>query len=87
YAYSNKWTISTVVAQRLGLRRRQTKIELFLTSTEIAWLRSTESTSSQRLVDEPCVRSFVTSAILKVKTWCHHQAQQNVAYNRGSTCD
>ncbi|KAJ7591782.1 rho GTPase activating protein 22 [Mycena floridula] len=91
FSILRKWIISKVVAPRLGLRTRQARIELFLRSIEISRLRSTESTSSQRMVDEPCVRSFVeavvTSAIVSVESRCHHRAWQNIAYNRGSSCD
>jgi GTPase-activating protein BEM2 len=50
-----------------------------------------ESTTTARLVDKPCVRSFVeavtTSAILSVESRMHHRAWQNVAITRGTNSD
>lgn len=91
YGILRKWLISKIVAPKLGLRARHARIELLLQAIEVARMRNSESTSSTRAVDQPCVRSFVeavtTSAILSVESRLHHRAWQNVALNRGCQCD
>ncbi|KAF8058629.1 rho GTPase activating protein 22 [Lyophyllum atratum] len=92
YGIIRKWIISKIVAPRLGLRARQARMELLLRAIEVARLRNTNSSStSARLADQPCVRSFVeavtTSAILSVESRMHTRAWQNVAVSRGVQCD
>lgn len=91
FCIMRKWIISKIITHRLGLRARQTRMELFLQAIEVARLRSTESSSSTGVADEPCVRSFVeavlVSAILSAESRTHQRAWQNVAYARGVACD
>jgi hypothetical protein len=85
-----KWLISKLVAQKLGLRSRQTRMELFLQAIEVARLRNAEGNSSHH-IEHPCVRSFVEavicSAIMSVESRLHQRPWQLIAYNRGCTCD
>lgn len=92
YSILRKWIISKIVAPRLGLSQRQTRIEILLRVIEVARVRNSEvSSSPRRLVDQPCVRSFVeavvTSAVMSVESRMHHRAWQNVAMARGCQCD
>jgi hypothetical protein len=91
YSILRKWIISKIVATRLGLRARQARIEFLLRVIEVTRLRNMESAVTSRLVDKPCVRSFVeavtTSAILSVESRMHHRAWQNVAITRGTNSD
>ncbi|KAF5374674.1 hypothetical protein D9615_008986 [Tricholomella constricta] len=92
YGIIRKWIISKIVAPRLGLRTRQARMELLLRVIEVARLRNTNSSSTPtRLVDQPCVRSFVeavtTSAILSIESRMHSRAWQNLAVSRGVQCD
>lgn len=91
YSILRKWIISKIVARRLGLRARQARLELLLRVLEVSRLRNMNSTPTSRLVDKPCVRSFVeavtTSAILSVESRMHHRAWQNVAVTRRTNSD
>lgn len=92
YAILRKWLISKLVVFKLGLRTRQARMDLFLRAIEVARLRNAEKgTSSHRLVNKPCIRSFVeavlTSAVISVESRMHHRAWQNVAISRGTQCD
>lgn len=87
-----KWTISKLVAPKLGIRLRQARMDLFLRAIEIARLRSTDSGSASfGCGDRPCVRSFVeavlTSAIVSSESRMHHRPWQNIANIRGVQCD
>lgn len=57
-----KWLISKLVAPKLGLRTRQTRMELFLRAIEVARLRNAEA-NSLHPIERPCVRSFVEAVI------------------------
>ncbi|KAJ7085330.1 rho GTPase activating protein 22 [Mycena crocata] len=93
YVILRKWTISQLVAPRLGLRARQSRMELILRAIEVTRLRNlpTYATSPQSIVDFPCPRSFVeavlTSAVLSVESRMHIRPWQNIAMSRGSQCD
>ncbi|KAJ6626628.1 hypothetical protein B0H10DRAFT_1997916 [Mycena sp. CBHHK59/15] len=93
YVILRKWTISQLVAPRLGLRARQSRMGLILRAIEVTRLRNIPATvtSPQRTVDYPCTRSFVeavlTSAVLSVESRMHQRPWQNLAISRGSQCD
>lgn len=92
YGIIRKWIISKIVASRLGLRTRQARMELLLRVIEVSRLRNTNTASTPlRLVDQPCVRSFVesvtTSAVISIESRMHYRAWQNIAASRGSQCD
>lgn len=92
YGIIRKWLISKIVAPRLGLRTRQARMELLIQAIEVSRLRNSESSSSTtRVLEQPCVRSFVeavtTSALLSVESRMHHRAWQGVALSRGCSCD
>ncbi|KAG2142278.1 uncharacterized protein EDB93DRAFT_1088823 [Suillus bovinus] len=87
-----KWTISQLIAPKLGIRLRQARMDLFLRAIEIARLRSMNAGfASLGCGDRPCVRSFVeavlTSAIVSPESRVHHRPWQNVANIRGVQCD
>ncbi|KAG1740823.1 uncharacterized protein EDB91DRAFT_1053018 [Suillus paluster] len=86
-----KWTISKLVAPKLGIRVRQTRMDLFLRAIEIARLRSMNSGSSSGCGDRSCVRSFVeavlSSAIISSESRMHHRPWQNIANIRNVQCD
>ena len=82
-----KWIISKIVAPQLGIRARQTRMDLLLRVIELSRLRN----STGRPFDQPCVRSFVeavtTSAIVSVESRLHARSWQNVGILRGVQCD
>ncbi|KAH9922575.1 hypothetical protein B0H21DRAFT_826955 [Amylocystis lapponica] len=87
-----KWLVSKLVAFRLGLRARHTRMELMLRAIEVCRIRSAESGQSNLpLAERPCVRSFVevvlTSAVVSVESRAYHRAWQNISLNRGTSCD
>ncbi|KAG0703340.1 hypothetical protein DFH29DRAFT_1079014 [Suillus ampliporus] len=87
-----KWTISKLVAPKLGIRVRQARMDLFLRAIEIARLRSMNASSaSLGCGDRPCVRSFVeavlSSAVISSESRMHHRPWQNIANIRGVQCD
>lgn len=90
YGIIRKWLIAKLVAPRLGLRRRQARMELLLHAIEVARLRNAEPNASHH-IEQPCVRSFVeaviSSAIMSVESRMHQRPWQFIAYNRGCTCD
>lgn len=91
FSILRKWIISKLVAPRLGLRTRQSRMETFLRVIEIARFRSMEASQEPPTIEHPCVRSFVeavvTSAIISPESRIHQRAWQNVAFNRGTQCD
>ncbi|KAJ7511353.1 rho GTPase activating protein 22 [Mycena galericulata] len=93
YVILRKWTISQLVAPRLGLRARQSRMELILRAIEVTRLRNIPSYASdpQAIIDFPCARSFVeavlTSAVLSVESRMHNRPWQNIAMSRGTQCD
>ncbi|KAJ7658894.1 hypothetical protein B0H17DRAFT_1213103 [Mycena rosella] len=93
YVILRKWTISQLVAPRLGLRARQSRMELILRAIEVTRLRNLSSyaPSPQAIVELPCARSFVeavlTSAVLSVESRMHTRPWQNIAMSRGAQCD
>ncbi|KAJ7747010.1 rho GTPase activating protein 22 [Mycena metata] len=93
YVILRKWTISQLVAPRLGLRARQSRMELILRAIEVTRLRNIPShaVSAQAIVDFPCPRSFVeavlTSAVLSVESRIHTRPWLNIAIGRGAQCD
>ncbi|KAJ7036799.1 rho GTPase activating protein 22 [Mycena alexandri] len=93
YVILRKWTISQLVAPRLGLRARQSRMELILRAIEVTRLRNIPShaVSAQAIVDFPCPRSFVeavlTSAVLSVESRMHTRPWLNIAIGRGAQCD
>jgi GTPase-activating protein BEM2 len=86
-----KWLISKIVSPKLGYRQRQNRMELILRALEIARLRSTESMSTEAVLEQPCVRSFVetvlTSAILSPESRLHARTWQMVALARNTSPD
>ena len=87
-----KWVVSKIVAQKLGLRARQARMELLLRCIEVCRLRNAEPTLADVPMEErPCIRSFVESvlvaAILSVESRTYHRAWQSLATARGTTCD
>ncbi|KAJ7082182.1 hypothetical protein B0H15DRAFT_952568 [Mycena belliarum] len=93
YVILRKWTISQLVAPRLGLRARQSRMELILRAIEVTRLRNLPNHvgTPHSIVDVPCARSFVeamlTSAILSVESRMHHRPWLNIAMSRGAHCD
>ncbi|KAJ7122281.1 hypothetical protein C8R44DRAFT_164401 [Mycena epipterygia] len=93
YVILRKWTISQLVASRLGLRARQSRMELILRAIEVTRMRNlpNHASSPQSIVDFPCPRSFVeavlTSAVLSVESRMHNRPWQNIAMSRGAQCD
>ncbi|KAJ7058275.1 rho GTPase activating protein 22 [Mycena amicta] len=93
YVILRKWTISQLVAPRLGLRARQSRMELVLRAIEVSRRRILPSyaTSPQAVVDFPCPRSFVeailTSAVLSIESRIHSRPWANIAMTRGTQCD
>jgi len=88
-----KWLIVKLVAPNLGLRVRQTRMDLFLRAIEVARLRNadTPAPASQRHGHGPCIQSFaegvLTSAVLSVESRIHQRAWQILALTRGVQCD
>ncbi|KAJ7464127.1 rho GTPase activating protein 22 [Mycena latifolia] len=93
YVILRKWTISQLVAPRLGLRARQSRMELILRAIEVTRLRNLPNYagSPQSIVELPCPRSFVeavlTSAVLSVESRMHYRPWQNIGMSRGAQCD
>ncbi|KAJ6454183.1 rho GTPase activating protein 22 [Mycena sanguinolenta] len=95
YVILRKWAISQLVAPRLGLHARQSRMEFMLRAIEVTRLRTapnrTSSPGSLAVVDLPCPRSFVeavlTSAVLSVESRLHNRPWLNIAINRGVQCD
>ncbi|KAF7346781.1 Rho GTPase activating protein 22 [Mycena sanguinolenta] len=95
YVIIRKWAISQLVAPRLGLHARQSRMELMLRAIEVTRLRTapnrTSSPGSLAVVDLPCPRSFVeavlTSAVLSVESRLHNRPWLNIAISRGVQCD
>ncbi|KAL1659369.1 rho GTPase activating protein 22 [Schizophyllum commune] len=86
-----KWIVSKIVAPRLGLKARQSRIELLLRALEVCRLRNLEGRRDISIAQSHCVRSFaeatITSAIISVESRAHWRAWNNVAMNRSATCD
>jgi len=92
YNILRKWLISKLVAPKLGIRQRQSRMDLCLRALEIARLRNLDRGLPNCSPSErPCVRSFVeavvTSAIISPESRMHHRPWQNVANIRGVQCD
>ncbi|KAJ7259136.1 hypothetical protein B0H12DRAFT_1014571 [Mycena haematopus] len=95
YVILRKWAISQLVAPRLGLQARQSRMELILRAIEVTRLRTvpnrTSLPGSLAVVDLPCPRSFVeavlTSAVLSVESRLHSRPWLNIAMSRGVQCD
>jgi GTPase-activating protein BEM2 len=92
YGLLRKWLISKIVEPKLGLRARQSRMDLLLRAIEVARLRSTEASSSPLSVGEmSCTRSFVeavlSSAVLSIESRMHQRPWQNLAISRGVQCD
>jgi GTPase-activating protein BEM2 len=86
-----KWIISRIVAPKLGLRKRQDRVEALLESVGISRIRSLDPSSSGSTLEQACVRSFVeavvTSALLSPESRMHSRAWQNIASTRGTSVD
>ena len=87
-----KWTISKLVAPKLGIRIRQARMDLVLRGIEIVRMRSMDAGSaSVGCGDRSCVRSFVeavlSSAVISSESRMHHRPWQNIANIRGVQCD
>ncbi|KZT72385.1 hypothetical protein DAEQUDRAFT_664500 [Daedalea quercina L-15889] len=88
-----KWLICQLIAPRLGLRARQTRMEKLLRAIEISRLRSTTDAAGSEgpVVERPCIRSAVeailTSAVVSVESRTHYRAWQNIALGRATSCD
>ena len=87
-----RWSISKLVAPKLGIRTRQARMDLFLRAIEIARLRNMDTGfTSVGCVDRPCVRSFVeavlSSAVISSESRMHNRPWQNIANIRGVHCD
>ncbi|KAF8639252.1 hypothetical protein AX17_001617 [Amanita inopinata Kibby_2008] len=91
YGIIRKWLISKIIAPRLGIRGRQTRLEFLLQVIEVARLRNMERPDASQLAMQPCIRSFVeavvSSALTSTESRTHQRAWQNVAFTRGVTCD
>lgn len=91
YTVLRRWLIHKLIAPRLGVRGRQTRMEFLLQVIEVARLRVMERVDPGQLAVQPCVRSFVeavvSSALVSVESRIHQRAWQCVAANRGVTHD
>ncbi|KAK7013752.1 Rho GTPase activating protein 22 [Favolaschia claudopus] len=93
YVILRKWTVAQLVAPRLGLHARQSRMELILRAIEVTRLRSVPKAadSPEAIVDFPCTRSFaeavLTSAVLSVESRLHSRPWLNIAAARGAQCD
>ena len=91
YNILRKWLISKLVAPKLGIRQRQSRMDLCLRVLEISRLRSLDRSPSYSPSERPCVRSFVeavvTSAVISPESRMHYKPWQNVANIRGVQCD
>lgn len=85
-----KWLVSRLAAPKIGLRARQTRMELYLRAIEVCRIRNSVPGELPPF-ERPCVRSFVeailTSAVLSVESRMYHRAWQIVASARGTSCD
>lgn len=86
-----RWIVSQVVAPKLGLAARTSRIELLLQAIEISRIRNTDTNSSGPPTEQACVRSFVesvvTSALLGSESRLYHRAWQSVAVQRGTSLE
>ncbi|KIY53697.1 hypothetical protein FISHEDRAFT_68631 [Fistulina hepatica ATCC 64428] len=91
YIVLRRWIISKIVAPRLGLRTRQSRIEMLLRAIEVARVRNMGHGDRALLAEKPCVRSFaeavITSAVIGYESRLHFRAWNNVALSRGTLCD
>ena len=92
YNILRKWTISKLVAPKLGIRNRQARMDLCLRAIEIARLRSLEggavlAETHERAVVRSFVEAVLTAAIISPESRMHHRPWQNVASIRGVHCD
>ena len=95
YTILRKWLILKLIAPRLGVRGRQTRMEFLLQVLEVARLRNMNVNVNMedplQMAVQPCVRSsveaVVSSALISVESRVHQRAWQNVAANRGVSCD
>ncbi|CAK5273971.1 unnamed protein product [Mycena citricolor] len=93
YVILRKWAIAQLVAPRVGLRARQSRMELVLRAIEITRIRSLPSDASAMasVAEFPARRSFVeavlTSAVLSVESRFHARPWLNIAMSRGVQCD
>ncbi|KAJ7339081.1 rho GTPase activating protein 22 [Mycena albidolilacea] len=93
YVILRKWTVAQIVAPRLGLHARQSRLELVLRAIEVTRLRAAPkyASSPHAVVDFTCPRSFaeavLTSAVLSVESRIHNRPWLNIAMNRGVHCD
>ncbi|KAJ7815319.1 rho GTPase activating protein 22 [Mycena olivaceomarginata] len=93
YVILRKWTVAQIVAPRLGLHARQSRMELVLRAIEVTRLRAAPkyASSPHAVVDFTCPRSFaeavLTSAVLSVESRLHNRPWLNIAMNRGVHCD
>ncbi|KAF6752251.1 rho GTPase activating protein 22 [Ephemerocybe angulata] len=62
FAIIRKWLVSKIVAPRLGLRTRQTRMELLIQAIEVARLRSAENPGSNPLSASAAAATSPTSA-------------------------
>ncbi|THH29042.1 hypothetical protein EUX98_g5142 [Antrodiella citrinella] len=85
-----KWLVSRITAHKIGLRTRQTRMELYLRAIEVCRIRNAVPGELPPF-ERACVRSFaeaiLTSAVLSVESRMYHRAWQIVASARGTSCD
>ncbi|KAH8103500.1 hypothetical protein BXZ70DRAFT_925997 [Cristinia sonorae] len=85
-----KWLMSKITAQKIGLRVRHNRMDLYLRAIEVCRIRNAIPGDLPHF-ERPCVRSFVetilTSAVLSVESRMYHRAWQIAATTRGTSCD
>ena len=91
HAVIRKWAIASIITPQLGLRTRQTRMELLLQTIEVCRLRMAEASNPLEITSQRSVRSFVEtaiiSAILSPESRLFSFAWLNVAAARGTGID
>ncbi|KAI0263829.1 hypothetical protein BC834DRAFT_971183 [Gloeopeniophorella convolvens] len=86
-----KWLVSKVVAPRIGLHARQTRLELLLRAVEVCRDKSDSDELQLPPSERRCIRTFVefvlTSAILSPESRVYSRAWTNVASGRRTGSD
>ncbi|KAJ7873655.1 hypothetical protein B0H14DRAFT_2237211, partial [Mycena olivaceomarginata] len=91
FSILRKWIIAQIVAPRLGLRARQSRMELILRAIEVTRLRALPNLAPSAIVDFPSrtssVEAALTTAVLSVESRIHSRPWLNIAMSRGAHCD
>jgi hypothetical protein len=91
HAVIRKWAMASIVAPHLGLRARQTRMDLLLQIIEVCRLRMAEAPAPAEITSQRSVRSFVETAIISAMVSPESRifsfAWFNVAAARGTGTD